>query len=98
MAQGSHDAWAAHALLPEPAGPDQLSGVLLLDRVAAHPGLRQAAPKPIGLSRPPEPSHPEPNRITAAQNPKRRTAGPADYFFREGGVHAQVRGQSHDDV
>src|SRR4051812_31864013 len=75
MAQGSHDAWAAHALLPEPAGPDQLSGVLLLDRAAAHPGLRQAAPKPIGLSRPPKPSHPEPNRITPAQNPKRRTAG-----------------------
>src|SRR4051794_13536120 len=78
MAQGSHDAWAAHALLPEPAGPDQLSGVLLLDRAAGHPGLRQAAPKPIGLSRPPEPSHPEPNRITAAQNPKRRTAARED--------------------
>src|SRR3954470_16604681 len=74
MAQGSHDAWAARALLPEPAGPDQLSGVLLLDRAAAHPGLRQAAPKPVGLSRPPEPSHPDPNRITAAHNPKRRTA------------------------
>src|SRR3954469_19996261 len=74
MAQGSHDAWAARALLPEPAGPDQLSGVLLLDRAAGHPGLRQAAPKPIGLSRPPEPSPTEPNRITAAQNPKRRIA------------------------
>src|SRR4051794_17595182 len=46
----------------------------LLDRAATHPGLRQAAPKPIGLSRPPKPSHPEPNRITVAQNPKRRTA------------------------
>src|SRR4029453_8539761 len=75
MAQGSHDAWAARALLPEPPRPTHLFGVLLLDPAAAPPGLRQAPPKPIGLSRPPEPSHPDPNRITVAQNPKRRTAG-----------------------
>src|SRR5215210_6085134 len=50
LAARPRDAWTPNPLLPQPASPEHLWCVLLLDRAPGNPGLREASTAPARLS------------------------------------------------